>query len=130
MPTRPITIRAIYTRLLERELVRAANGNPKEDGEALEKVIHSRKPHVLNRVINLETGSLACESGIKMMLARFYQLEYTSPPPKYAGRTPVFFVIADNEGGAKANYHGTTVLAQTLRDLWPGFYQKMSEAEY
>jgi len=36
--------------------------------------------------------------------------------------------MADHEGGGKANYHGTTVLAQTMRDLWPGFSEKMSEA--
>jgi len=121
--------RGYITRLLERELVRAVNGIPKEDEETLEQVLNSRQPHVLSRVINLETGSLACEAGIKMMLARFYKLEDNSPEAKYADRIPVFFVMADNEGGAKANYHGTTVLAQTLRDLWPGYYKKMCEAE-
>ena len=31
-------------------------------------------------------------------------------------------VMADNAGGVTGNYHGTTVLAQTLRVLWPDFY--------
>jgi len=120
--------RGYITRLLERELIRTVNGIKEEDAEALGKILASKRTHVLNRVINLETGSLACEAGIKMMLARFYKLESTSPEPKYAGLTPVFFVIADHEGGRKANYHGTTVIAQTMRDLWPGFYDKLDEA--
>ncbi len=37
-------------------------------------MIDSTEAHVLNRVINLETGSLAVEAGVKMMLARFYRL--------------------------------------------------------
>jgi acetylornithine/succinyldiaminopimelate/putrescine aminotransferase len=120
--------RGYITRLLERELVRTINGIKKEDIKILNEIIDSKKAHVLNRVINLETGSLACEAGIKMMLSKFYKLDNTFAEPKYADRTPVFFVIADNEGGKQANYHGTTVIAQTMRDLWPGFYEKMSEA--
>jgi acetylornithine/succinyldiaminopimelate/putrescine aminotransferase len=57
-----------------------------------------------------------------MMLARFYRLDDTFPEPPYAGRTPVFLVIADRQGGKKANYHGTTTLTQTLRGMWPEFY--------
>ena len=120
--------RGYITRLLERELVRTVNGIQKEDTKALDEAIDSKRAHVLNRVINLETGSLACEAGIKMMLARFYKLDEHSPEPKYADRTPVVFVVADHEGGGKANYHGTTMIAQTMRDLWPGFSEKMSEA--
>lgn len=120
--------RGYITRLLERELIRTVNGIPKEESQTLDEVIGSNRAHVLNRVINLETGSLACEAGIKMMLARFYKLDEQSSPPTYAGRTPVFFVMADNEGGGKANYHGTTVLAQAMRDLWPGLTEKMSDA--
>jgi acetylornithine/succinyldiaminopimelate/putrescine aminotransferase len=120
--------RGYITRLLERELVRTANGISRDDARALERVLSSREPHVLNRVINLETGSLACEAGIKMMLSRFYKLDHTFPEPKYGGRIPVFFVMADHEGGAKANYHGTSVVAQTLRDMWPGMYRKLADA--
>jgi acetylornithine/succinyldiaminopimelate/putrescine aminotransferase len=120
--------RGYITRLLENELVRTINGIKREDADALGKVIASHEPHVLNRVINLETGTLACEAGIKMMFARFYNQDSSFPEPKYADRTPVFFVIADNEGGGKANYHGTTIIAQTMRDMWPGFYRKLNEA--
>ncbi|WP_020618977.1 aminotransferase class III-fold pyridoxal phosphate-dependent enzyme [Paenibacillus daejeonensis] len=120
--------RGHITRLLERELIRTANGLDRADEEELEARLSSRESHVLNRVINLDTGSLACEAGIKMMLARFYKLEDHSPEPLYKGRTPVFFVIADNEGKGRANYHGTTVIAQTMRGLWPELYDKMEAA--
>ncbi|WP_254638934.1 aminotransferase class III-fold pyridoxal phosphate-dependent enzyme [Cohnella sp. GbtcB17] len=120
--------RGFITRLLERELVRTVNGLTREESEPLEEVLDSRQPHVLNRVINLETGTLACEAAMKMMLSRFYKLEDTFPEPRYKGRIPVFFVMADYDGGTKANYHGTTVLAQTLRGMWPEMYGKMREA--
>ena len=120
--------RGYITRLLERELVRTANGIDKDDSNALDSILASQEPHVLNRVINLDTGSLSCEAGIKMMLSRFYKLEDHNPEPKYSGLTPVFFVMADIEGTGKANYHGTTVIAQTMRGLWPDFYGKMEEA--
>jgi acetylornithine/succinyldiaminopimelate/putrescine aminotransferase len=120
--------RGYITRLLERELVRTVNGLKPGDSRSLDNVLASRQPRVLNRVINLETGSLACEAGMKMMLARFYRLENAFPAPKYSGRIPVFLVMGDNESGSKANYHGTTFIAQTLRDMWPEMYEKMSEA--
>ena len=107
------------TRLLEQELVRVLNGIPKGDDKRLNQAIHTADPHVLNRVINLETGSLAVEAALKMMLARFYRLEETSPEPRYRGRTPVLLVIADNAGTKRANYHGTTMLTQVMRGMWP-----------
>lgn len=70
--------RGYITRLCEQELVRIANGLGKDQKQELEDILKSDKPHVLNRVINLETGSLACEAGIKMMLARFYKLDRKS----------------------------------------------------
>ena len=89
-------------------------------------MIASREPGVLSRVINLETGSLAVEAALKMMLARFYSLD--GAPAPYAGRIPVFLVMADQAGGLAGNYHGTTVVAQTLRGLWPEFTRKMEDA--
>ena len=68
----------------------------------------------------------AVEAALKMMLARFYSLD-GSPAP-YAGRIPVFLVMADQAGGLAGNYHGTTVVAQTLRGLWPEFTRKMEDA--
>ncbi len=80
------------------------------------------------RVINLETGSLAVEAGVKEMLSRFYKLDDSREAPEYAGRTPVFLVMADENGGLEANYHGTTVLTQLMRGLWPGFRDGMADA--
>ena len=111
--------RGHITRLLEEELVRTASGIPRADRAALARTLGSRRAGVLNRVLNLETGSLSVEAGIKMMLARFYRVQDDVPPPKYAGRTPVFVVIGDQEGGLLANYHGTTIFAQMMRGMWP-----------
>ena len=116
--------RGYVTRLCEKRLVQSVNGIDWNDEETTKKVISSTEHKVLNRVINLETGSLSVEAGIKMMLARFYKLSPEFPEPKYAGKTPVFFVMADNHGGREANYHGTTVVAQTFRGLWPEFAEK------
>ncbi len=120
--------RGYITRLLEQELIRTANGIERGDAAALSAVLSSEEPHVLNRVINLETGSLGVEAGVKMMLARFYQLESNCPQPKYAGRTPVFFVMGDHKGGCSANYHGTTLLMQMTRDMWPALRARGAES--
>ena len=114
--------RGYITRRLERELVRTLNGLEKMDIAGLDGVINSTQPKILNRVINLETGSLAVEAGIKMMLNRFYRLDKTYKRPDRSGKTPVFLVIADNDGGLSANYHGTTTIEQTFRGMWPEMY--------
>jgi len=119
--------RGHITRLLERELVRVTNGVPKGDDAALDRICASDEPHVLNRVTNLETGSLAVEAALKCMLARFYRPEDNLPQSRYADRIPVFLVIADQEDGRKANYHGTTILTQIMRDMWPELGAKMAE---
>lgn len=114
--------RGFITRTLERRLIALANGTSSDDPQ-MENILKSHEPGVLNRVINLETGSLAVEAAFKMMLARFYSLDGKTPAV-YKGRVPVFLVIADNAGGMGGNYHGTTVLTQTMRGLWPDFYEK------
>jgi acetylornithine/succinyldiaminopimelate/putrescine aminotransferase len=122
--------RGFITRRLEQELVRAANRQVANNGRAanglsttdtagLQQALSSTAPHVLNRVINLETGSLAVEAALKMMLARFYRYQAADPAPRYAGRTPVFLVVGDCEGELEANYHGTTLSLQWMRGLWP-----------
>lgn len=111
--------RGHITRLLEEELVRAAAGLAASDGAGLGKLIDSGKPDVLNRVLNLETGSLVMEAVIKMMLARFYRVQSDYPEGESKGRIPVMVVMGDDDGTLKANYHGTTVIAQTLRGMWP-----------
>lgn len=119
--------RGHITRLLETELVRCAAGIAKGDDAELGKVLKSRAARVLNRVLNLETGSLAAEAALKMVLARFYRPETSSEAPKYAGRTPVLLVLGDDDGGNQANYHGTTVLTQMMRDMWPGLAASMEK---
>lgn len=121
--------RGYITRLLERRLIQSANGIDWNDDAATDEIIASEEPHVLNRVISLETGSLAAEAAVKMMFARFFKLDNTFPTPKYDGKIPVFFVMADNEGGNMANYHGTTIVTQTFRGLWPDFYNKVADNE-
>lgn len=113
--------RGYITRLAEERIIAAANG---VEADALDKVLSSRDEHILNRIINLETGSLAVEAGIKMMLSRFYRLDSTYSAPEYDGKIPVFFVMEDNKEGLSANYHGTTVIAQTFRGMWPELYEK------
>jgi 4-aminobutyrate aminotransferase-like enzyme len=117
--------RGHLTRTLEQRLVAACNGLDPDDPVARETAVMSQDPSVLNRVINLETGSLAVEAGLKMMLARFYAVEDDQPQPPYAGRVPVFLVVGDLEGGITANYHGTTILTQMLRGLWPGLARRL-----
>ena len=119
--------RGYITRLCERRIIAAANGVDAENG--VESILASSDPQVLNRIVNLETGSLAVEAGIKMMLSRFYKLDSTFDAPKYEGKIPVFFIMEDNKEGFGANYHGTTVFAQTLRGMWPTFYDKCVENE-
>ncbi len=115
--------RGFITRLCERRLIQSINGLDWDNDAKTDEIIASEKPKVLNRVINLETGSLAVEAGVKMMLARFYKLSPEFPEPKYSGKTPVFLVVADHAGGKTGNYHGTTVLTQTFRGLWGPFYE-------
>lgn len=121
--------RGYITRFLERELVRTANRVSRDDDETLEGILGSGEPHVLNRVLNLQTGSLVAEAAIKMLLARFYAMEEGRDSPVYAGRTPVLLVIADNMGGLQANYHGTTIFAQMLRGLWKDLSEKCERNE-
>jgi len=119
--------RGYVTRRLEAELVRTTNGLAQSDRAGLAKALRSRRAGVLSRVLNLQTGSLAAEAGIKMMLARFHKPQDNSPTPKYAGRTPVLAVIGDDTGGLGANYHGTTVLDQILRGMWPALREGLEK---
>lgn len=119
--------RGYVTRRMEEQIIMDVNGIS-APGAELDAVLASQEPKVLNRLISLETGSLAVEAAIKMMLTRFYRLDKTFNTPQYAGKIPVFLVMQDNDGGVEANYHGTTVLAQTLRGMWPEFRTKCEEA--
>jgi len=111
--------RGQITRVLEDELVRTANGIAPGDEDALQKVKQASDLRTLNRVINLETGSLAVEAALKMILARFYRCEDSAAPPQNSGVTPVMLVMGNDEGELPANYHGTTMLTQVMRGMWP-----------
>jgi 4-aminobutyrate aminotransferase-like enzyme len=113
--------RGFITRRLEEELVRAANG-----GDAGSADLQLRTP--LDRVLNLETGSLATEAALKMMLARCYPIQGDAPAPPYAGRIPVLLVMGSDDGELFGNYHGTTMLTQMLRGMWPEMLATMERA--
>lgn len=122
--------RGYITRRLEEELIRTANGLERGDQQGLESVMAITDDlKVLNRVINLETGSLAVEAALKMILARFYRIQPEVDKPKYHGRIPVILCMANDEGGPSANYHGTTTLTQMLRGMWPEVYAGMEAAK-
>lgn len=110
--------RGHITRLLEEEMVRAANGLDRGDKPASDRVLSSKGRLVLNRVLNLNTGSLAAETAVKLVLSRFYRAQGDSPKPKYEGRTPVLLVIGDTDRALPANYHGTTIITQVMRGMW------------
>jgi 4-aminobutyrate aminotransferase-like enzyme len=47
----------------------------------------------------------------------------------FGGRVPVFVVLGNEAGGLQANYHGTTLLAQTLRGMWPELLPRLERGE-
>jgi len=112
--------RGYIVRMVEQELVRTANGIAAGDAAGLSRVLKSRSASALNRVVNLQTGSLAAETAIKIMLGRFYKIGPDVPEPKYHGRRPVIIVIGDDDAEVTGNYHGTTIFTQMLRGMWPG----------
>lgn len=116
--------RGYITRLTEYRLIESVNGLTENNTQKMTEILSSVEPKVLNRVINLETGSLAVEAGVKMMLNRFFALDSNFAPPKYHDKIPVFFIMADQDGGLTGNYHGTTVFTQTFRGLWPELRKK------
>jgi len=59
------------------------------------------------------TGSVACETALKIMLLR-----YKADPARRRLSKPVILVL-------EGNYHGTNLVTQTMRDMWPGFVSGM-----
>ncbi len=119
--------RGYITRMLEQELVCAANNVDSSDAPAVKALLASSSPDVMNRVLNLETGSLAVEAALKLILARFYRSEASEPLPKFSGRLPVILVMGNDDGGLKANYHGTTLFTQMMRGMWPELASPVQE---
>ena len=91
-------------RLLEEDLVRLANGLDKGDKAGLARVMRSKSLQVLNRVLNLETGSLAVEAALKM--ARQYFVETGEP------ERSVFIA-------RRQSYHGNTLGALAVIGIVP-----------
>ncbi|NQU41963.1 aminotransferase class III-fold pyridoxal phosphate-dependent enzyme [bacterium] len=120
--------RGHITRLVEEDLVRTANGVARGDRRELKGVCARTDETVVDRVLNLETGSLAAEAALKMMLSRFYRIQPDSPPPPYERREPVLLVMGSDDGGLQANYHGTTILDQMLRGMWDGLLAKWTDS--
>jgi len=121
--------RGHLTRLLEEELVRAAHGLAPDDVTGLEAAMADESLNGLNRVLNLETGSLAVEAGLQPRLSRCYLVQVDAPATQHGGRSPVLRVMGNDEGGLLGNYHGTTVLTQILRGMWPELAGAMTERE-
>jgi acetylornithine/succinyldiaminopimelate/putrescine aminotransferase len=121
--------RGHVTRRLEEELIRTANGLAREDQPGLAAVLARQDDlYTLNRVLNLETGSLAVEAALKLVLARFHRMQPDLPDAPLRGRVPVLLVMGNDDGGLQANYHGTTVLTQLLRGMWPELNARLAAA--
>lgn len=111
--------RGAIVRRLEETLVRLGNGM----GAA--EPLTALKPGQLSRVINIETGSLAAEVALKVVLARFYAPEGGNTPVEYANRIPVVVVVGNDAGDLQGNYHGTSLLPQALRGMWPELRRRL-----
>jgi acetylornithine/succinyldiaminopimelate/putrescine aminotransferase len=120
--------RGHITRLLEMELVRTAHGLAPGDEAGLNAVLARTDMRTANRVLNLETGSLATEAALKMMLARFHVMQPDIAPPVYPGRVPVVLVMGNEDGTPQGNYHGTTILTQIMRGMWPEMGERLAQA--
>jgi len=119
--------RGYLTRKLEMELIRTARGIAPGKEKELNRILTDKSSSGVNRVLNLETGSLAMEAALKLLLARFYASQADQAPPRYAGRIPVLVVVGNDQGGLQANYHGTTFVAQMLRGMWAPWREQMEK---
>ena len=119
--------RGYLVRKLEMELIRSARGVASGAKGALNRILTQKASAGVNRVLNLETGSLAMETALKIVLARFYASQADQLRPRYAGRIPVLVVIGNDQDGLQANYHGTTVVAQMLRGMWAPWRELMEK---
>lgn len=119
--------RGYLTRKLEMELIRTARGVASGEKAALAGILKNQSSLGVNRVLNLETGSLAMEAALKLVLSRFYASQAEQVRPRYAGRIPVMVVIGNDQNGLQANYHGTTIVAQMLRGMWAPWRELMAK---
>ncbi len=113
--------RGHITRLLEERLAGRAS-RPSSGGASI------ADGKALDRVLNLETGSLAAEAALKLLLTRFYQAQPVQEQPKYHGRIPVIAVLGDEQGGITGNYHGTALFTQMMRGMWPDMLEALERS--
>ncbi len=72
----------------------------------------------LDRVLlGVCTGSVACAAAIKIMLTR-----YRADPARAQLGPPVMVTLT-------GNYHGTDIVAQTMRGMWPGLLAGMETVQ-
>lgn len=72
----------------------------------------------LDRVLlGVCTGSVACGAALKIMLTRYFN------DPARAGLGPPVMVTL------VGNYHGTDIVAQTMRGMWPGLLARLETVQ-
>lgn len=96
-------------KLLADELIKCAN---KFDGEVDDDKLKSilNDDDRLNRVISVDTGTVAVGAGLKSILYKSYK--------EYGDETPVFVM-------QQGNYHGTDFLEQRLRGMWEWLFSNI-----
>ena len=111
--------RGSITRRLEEELIRAANGLTPGRRPGM-RCCAADDPAVLNRVLNLETGSLAAEAALKLALCRFYRHEPgEAAAPLRRTASPVLLVLGDDDGDACGQLPRHDDLHAGDARLWP-----------
>jgi acetylornithine/succinyldiaminopimelate/putrescine aminotransferase len=89
---------------LARCLIEAANPDMSELRSGDVSKIMAADDRLNTVLLGLATGSVACESAMKIMLMQHERLKKANPP--------IVVVL-------RGNYHGTGIAMQYLRDMWP-----------
>ena len=120
--------RGFITRRLEEELIASVNGLAPGDAVPLKAVLASTdargpqpRPEPRNRQPGRRSGAQAHSGPVLPLGGDSCRL------PKYHGRIPVLLVVGNDDGELKANYHGTTMLTQVMRGMWPELYEATRE---
>ncbi len=83
-----------------------------------ERLVSLAGPSGLDRVLlGVCTGSVACAAAIKIVLTR-----YRADPARIELGPPVMVTLA-------GNYHGTDIVAQTMRGMWAGLLAGMETVQ-
>jgi len=96
-----------FVKQLAWKLVEICNRDVIEKGALPESIL--RDENALNTVLlGTATGSVACSTAMKLAIKYFEKTRGT-------GKKPVFVSI-------NGNYHGTDIMMQRLRGMWPEFF--------